>query len=218
MFQRMMDCTFSNLKAVFAYIDLESALQIGKYTSFTSKHFFKSWPPITLPSIWKSVFLQFQLWILGNMISAAGSIPMAKHTAAIDSCLLPPDIKQLQRFLGMVNFYRCFLPDCAHVLRPLTDLLRGSPKTVQWTAAAEEGFQDAKHLLTKAVSLQHPFPEAKLSLATGASDPHIGGITQHPDDHWCPQGFFSRKLSDMESHYFTWSGVASSLCVHSSFL
>jgi hypothetical protein len=25
----------------------------------------------------------------------------------------------------MVNFYRCFLPNCAQVLKPLTDLLKG---------------------------------------------------------------------------------------------
>jgi hypothetical protein len=30
----------------------------------------------------------------------------------------PQDIKQLQHFLVMVNFYRCFLPNCAQVLRP----------------------------------------------------------------------------------------------------
>jgi hypothetical protein len=43
------------------------------------------------------------LEILGHMISA-GLIPTAKHAATIDSCLPPQDIKQLQRFLSMVNF------------------------------------------------------------------------------------------------------------------
>jgi hypothetical protein len=36
--------------------------------------------------------------------------------------------QQLQRFLGMVNFYRRFLLNCAQVLKPLTDLLKGGPK------------------------------------------------------------------------------------------
>jgi hypothetical protein len=39
MFQRMMVCTVDNSKAVFAYMDLETALQIGKHTSFTLEHF-----------------------------------------------------------------------------------------------------------------------------------------------------------------------------------
>jgi hypothetical protein len=57
----------------------------------------------------------------------------------------------------MVNFYRQFLTDCVRFLRPLTDFLRGSPKTLELTAAAEDALQDAKHLLTKAVPLQQCF-------------------------------------------------------------
>ena len=32
-------------------------------------------------------------------------------------------MKQLRQFLGMVNFYRRFIPNCAKILRPLTDIL-----------------------------------------------------------------------------------------------
>jgi hypothetical protein len=44
----------------------------------------------------------------------------------------------------------------------------------------------------------------KLSLATDASDTHIGGVMQQKSgDQWRPLGFFSRKLTDTESHYST---------------
>jgi hypothetical protein len=56
----------------------------------------------------KFVFDIPTLELLGHTISAAGLAPMAKHTAAIDSCPAPQDIKQLQRFLGMVNLYNRF--------------------------------------------------------------------------------------------------------------
>jgi putative transposase len=117
--------------------------------------------------------------LLGHMIFlVAGSAPRTKNTAAIYSCPAPQDIKKLQRFLSMVNFYRRFLPGCASVSSPLTDILKGSPKTLQWTAMAKEAFQGAKCLLTKVVPLQHPSPQAKLSLATDASDSHIRGDIQ----------------------------------------
>ncbi len=51
-----------------------------------------------------------------------------------------------------------------------TDLLKDSPKTLERTAASEEAFQGAERLLTKAVPLQHPSAQAKLSLATDTSD------------------------------------------------
>jgi hypothetical protein len=54
------------------------------------------------------------------------------------------------------------------------------------------------------VPLQHPAPNAELSLATDASNTHIGGVMQQKSgDHWRPLGFFSRKPTDTESHYST---------------
>jgi hypothetical protein len=152
----------------------------------------------------KCVFAAPSLEILGHTISVAGAAPTADHAAEIELCPPPQDIKQLQRFLGMVNFYCRFLPKCAQVLRPLTDLLKGGAKTWEWTASAQEAFQNAKRLLAAAVPLQHPAPTAELSLATDASDTHMGGVMQQKSgDHWRPLGFFSRKLTDTESRYFT---------------
>ena len=37
-------------------------------------------------------------------------------------------VKSLQRFLGLVNFYRRFLPNVAGMMRPLTDALAGAPR------------------------------------------------------------------------------------------
>jgi hypothetical protein len=54
------------------------------------------------------------------------------------------------------------------------------------------------------VPLQHPSPQAKLSNASDISDTHIRGVMQHKSgDHWCPLGFFSRKLTDKKSCYST---------------
>jgi hypothetical protein len=111
----------------------------------------------------------------------------------------------------MVNFYLRFLPNCAQVLHPLTNLLKGGPRTLQWTVTAQESFQKVKRLLAAAVPLQHPSPTAELSLATDASDTHIGGVMQQKSsNHWRPLGFFSQKLTDTESRYstFDWELLA----------
>jgi hypothetical protein len=104
----------------------------------------------------------------------------------------------------MVNFYRRCLSNCAQVLKPLTDLLKGGAKTLEWTASTQEAFQNAKRLLVVAVPLQHPAPNAELSLATDTPATHIGGVMQQKSGDQCrPFGFFSRKLTDTESHYST---------------
>ncbi len=116
--------------------------------------------PLTLNN-----FAAPSLEILDHMISAAGVVPTADYAAEIELCPPPEDVKQVQRFLGMVNFYRRFLPNCAQVLRPLTDLVEGGDKTLEWTASTQEAFQDAKCHLAEAVPLQYPTPNAELSLA-----------------------------------------------------
>jgi hypothetical protein len=137
-------------------------------------------------------------------LATGGAAPTADHAAKIKLCLPPQKIKQLQRFLGMVKFYRRFLPNCTQVLRPLTDLLKGRAKMLEWTASAQEAFQGAKRLLAAAVPLLHPTPTAGLSLATDASDTHIGGVMQQKfGEHWRPLRFFSHKLTDTESRYST---------------
>jgi hypothetical protein len=68
------------------------------------------------------------------------------------------------------------------------------------------GFPKCKTPPNAAVPLQHPAPQAELSLATNASDTHIGGTMQQKSgDHWWSLGFFSRKLTDTESRYSTFN-------------
>jgi hypothetical protein len=83
----------------------------------------------------------------------------------------PQDIKQVQRFLSIVNFYRCFLPNCALVLRPLTDLLKGEPKTLELTAGAHEAFQNAKRLLATSMLLTVSIPPCKLNFLLPLAPP-----------------------------------------------
>jgi hypothetical protein len=68
----------------------------------------------------------------------------------------------LQKFLGMLNFYRRFLPGIARVLKPLTDATSGKGKLL-WTSEMQIAFDHAKALLASAISLQHPHPHATLS-------------------------------------------------------
>jgi hypothetical protein len=89
-------------------------------------------------------------------------------------------------------------------LKPLTDLLKGGAKTFEWTVSAQEAFQNAKRLLAVAVPLQHPAPNAELSLTVDASDNCIRGVMQQKSgDRWRPLGFFSCKLTDTKSCYST---------------
>jgi hypothetical protein len=109
----------------------------------------------------------------------------------------------LQKFLGMLNFYRRFLPGIARVLKPLTDATSGKGKLL-WTSEMQTAFDHAKALLASATPLHHPHPQATLSLATDASDTHVGAVLQQKTGGcWQPLAFFSHKLSPTEGRYST---------------
>ena len=126
-----------------------------------------------------------------------------------EKCTFPPQSSkgELQRFLGIVNYYRCFISRAASTLKPLTDTTcgpGGHNTPVEWTQQLDSAFKQAKEALSNMAALAHPLPNADLSLALDASDHHVGGVLQeHSGDIWQPLTFFSRKLKSAESSYST---------------
>ena len=88
----------------------------------------------------KCDFLQDDITFLGHGVSAAGVTPLGGHVSALTSVSRPTTPKELQRFLGVFNFYRRFLPAVALTLQPLTEALKGNPKVLVWTPDMQVSF------------------------------------------------------------------------------
>ena len=87
-------------------------------------------------------------------------------------------------------------------LQPLKEALKGNLKVLVWSADTQVSFMAIKAALVEAVPLSHLLPHAELSLATDASDTHIGGVLQQREvKGWRLLGFFSKKLSSTECKY-----------------
>ena len=201
-FQRLMDKLFRHLPFVFTYLDdhlIASRRTLEEHLLHLQQFFQVLQENGLTINPAKCVFAVSSLKFLGHMVDEAGITPLPRHVAAVQDCPPPTDIKQLQRFLGLINFYRRFLPAVARILQPLTDLLKGSPKVLLWSPAAESAFVAAKAALVAAVPLCHPAPHAVLSLAVDASDSHVGGVLQQKCGRgWQPLAFYSKKLSSAE--------------------
>jgi hypothetical protein len=103
--------------------------------------------------------------------------PLLQYVSAVVDFPQPSTVKELQAFLGMLNFYRRFLPAIADILRPLTDSLSGGKKgddRLEWSTAMLQAFQASKKALTDATYLAHPLPGAAISLAVDALGTHVG--------------------------------------------
>jgi hypothetical protein len=130
-----------------------------------------------------------------------------RHVEAISAAEWPAVKQQLQRFLGLVNFYRRFIPAAANTLAPLTDALKGKASqksALLWTAAMQAAFEAAKKAVCDAVCLAHPDQDSPVSLAVDASGTHVGAVLQQwaaVEESWRPLSFFSKKLDAAQTKY-----------------
>jgi hypothetical protein len=103
---------------------------------------------------------------LGCRISGEGSQLLPVRVADLQVCPPTQTIRQLRKFLGMLNFYRPFLPNAATTQAPLLSLLAG-PRTrgsqpIDWTPELRQAFENCKAGLSRAAKLAHPAGAAPL--------------------------------------------------------
>ena len=61
---------------------------------------------------------------LGHQISFEGRAPVGEYIRRLQTFPQPSNVTELQRFLGMVNYYRCYLEDMSGIAEPLYRLLK----------------------------------------------------------------------------------------------
>ena len=146
MFQRLMDNVTGQLPGVFAYIDdvLVASPSAAQHERDLRCLFdaLKCFGLVVNSS--KCVFGVSELQFLGHHVSARGIRPLPQKVDAERRFERPRTIKSLQRFLGLVNFYRRFLPNIAATMRPLTDALAGAPRQLHWTDQMTSEFKHTK--------------------------------------------------------------------------
>ena len=155
----------------------------------------------------KCEFGKSSIEFLGHTVSAADISPLPEGVAAIAAHPRPTTIRDLQNFLGVINFYRKFVRGAAALLKPLSDILQGSPKprmAVRWMPARMAAFKAAKAAQQKATNLTYPQQDAEMALMVDASADHVGAALQQRTGTaaaWQPLGFSSKKLDSTQQGY-----------------
>ena len=109
---------------------------------------------------------------------------------------------ELRSFLGLVYYYRKFIPQLASVTQPLNELL--CKKTyLKWTAKCERAFTTLKGQLTSTKVLVHYDVNLPLRLAFDASAYDVGAVMSHviKNDDEKPMAYASRTLTKSEKNY-----------------
>uniref|UniRef100_A0A5S6QH47 RNA-directed DNA polymerase n=1 Tax=Trichuris muris TaxID=70415 RepID=A0A5S6QH47_TRIMR len=139
---------------------------------------------------------------LGYRLDASGIHPTKAKTDAIHKAPTPNDKKELQAFLGLLNFYHNFLKAKATVAEPLHQLLRANTKWV-WTSVHEEAFNKVKQLLSHESFLVGFDESLPIILTCDASQYGIGAVLAHDTGRGAeaPIAFYSRTITSTERNY-----------------
>ncbi|TNN06101.1 Retrovirus-related Pol polyprotein, partial [Schistosoma japonicum] len=152
----------------------------------------------------KCVFGEETLEILGHTISPEGITPIKHEVDTIKQYPIPSSLIQLRSFLGLINFYRRFIPGCAQLMELLTDPLKGKPKEFKLTSEAVEAINQLNDKLAGTATLTYPNSNYPFALMVDASDKAVGGtLNQLVKNARKPIAFFSKKLAPAESRYST---------------
>ncbi|QRW17417.1 Retrotransposable element Tf2 protein [Rhizoctonia solani] len=130
---------------------------------------------------------------LGIVISPAGFSMDQKKIEAVTSWPTPKTVKQVQAFLGFVNYLRRFIPNFSLVARPLHNLTKKETPWL-WEIQEEEAFQELKSLVTKSRSLSTP----------NLTNPMGAILSQQGEDNRLhPIAYMSKSFSGAEANYDT---------------
>lgn len=207
-FQRFMNTVLMGLDFVFCYLDDILVSSPDQETHKTHlKTVFERLDEFGLCiNLSKCIFGVPKIKFLGYEISSNGLKPSSEKVELIRNFSKPQSATSLRRFLGMVNFYHRFIPNCAKIQQPLTQLLEGhkknSTKPLLWSDTSNTSFSKIKEALYQVTFLAHPVPDANLSLVTDASDTSVGAVLQQEIKGIKePLSFFSRSLTKSERKY-----------------
>ncbi|XP_061722995.1 uncharacterized protein K02A2.6-like [Cydia pomonella] len=123
----------------------------------------------------KCVFSTQEVKFLGHIVTSKGLKPDPEKIETITKIKRPENIKELQRFLGLITYLSKFIKNMADITSPLRQLLHKDVEWI-WDQPQEEAFLKLKELLKNPPVLGFYDPQAPILLSVDASSYACGGV------------------------------------------
>ena len=147
---------------------------------------------------WKVREVEF----LGVVIGPEGIKMEKEKVKGVLEWPTPKCVKDVQKFLGLANYYRRFIEGFVTVARPLHDLVKKDKKW-DWAEKEEKAFRELKEKFTKEPVLAAPDIDKKMRMKVDTLDYATGGVLsmECEDGLWRPVAFLSKSLNETERNY-----------------
>ena len=126
----------------------------------------------------KSELLKSEVVYLGHRVSKHGINPVKSKVETIVKAPYPESREELISFLGMIQYYSCYLPNLNSIIEPLNRL---RSKSVPWQFDEKEksAFDKLKNLISSDRVLTLYDPDLPLRLDCDASSVGVGSVLSH---------------------------------------
>ena len=131
----------------------------------------------------KCSFFKKHIQYLGHLVSEKGFEPLPEKLESIRKMPAPRTAKEVKQFLGLIGYYRKFVPRFTDISRPFTKLTHHNV-VFEWTDQCSKAFNHLRELLMEYPILRYPDPNQGYILYTDASGiGWLGVLTQeHLDE------------------------------------
>lgn len=205
-FQRAMDIAFVGEKDKFVLIYFDDITVFSHSHEEHLQHLRKTFLKCRRYGISlnpkKSNFALKEGKLLGHIVSANGVKIDPKRVEAIQKLSLPRSKKDIQSFIGTINFIRRFIANFAELTKHITCMLKKNSE-VKWTDQAKNYFHSIKEAIMTAPILISPDFDKEFYIFSFASKDTIAAVLLQKNDegHEQPVAFFSKVLRDVEVKY-----------------
>jgi hypothetical protein len=205
-FQRAMDITFIGEKDQFVVIYLDDITVFSRTDKEHCCHLRKVFMKCRRYGLSlnpkKSLFSMKEGKLLGHIVSAEGVRIDPSRVEEIQTLSLPRSKKEVQAFLGKINFLRRFISNFAELVKHITTMLRKGNE-VKWTTEPREYFVQIKKALTEAPVLINPDYSKDFLMFSFASYDTVATVLLQKNDQGQEQPitFYNRALRDTELRY-----------------
>ena len=201
-FQRMMDNVLREYQYKTCFVYMDDIVIFSKSLQDHLIHLeqiFKKLKETNLKvQLDKSEFLRKEVNFLGHVITPDGITPNPIKIQAIQKYPIPKTVKEIKSYLGLVGYYRKFIPNFARLTQPMTKCLRKNEKINISDPSYQEAFEVTKEAICNAPVLIYPDFSKPFTLTTDASTVAIGSVLSQSDR---PVAFYSRTLNSAEKNY-----------------
>lgn len=121
----------------------------------------------------KCKFAHSKCVFLGHEISKHGIRPPSDRLKAVSEYPVPKTTKQLKRYLGLMNWFKKFIPNYSAVANSLYKLLRKGVKFT-WQTEQQNAFEKLKESLVNSEALAFPRYDLPFILGVDSSSKGIG--------------------------------------------